>query len=260
MSKLCVYNNKLLSFGNSLVCVPNKFKPLEHTPAFWLDASRLSEIMLNENDRVIQWSDLSGNNKHALPAAGMPDALPILENLAGKNSLKFDKATYDRLEIPNFIPPSNTPFTIFTIFQAPAITGDRIIVWWGGGASNVTSCIWYLGVQKSNNSFYFIINNPGSSGPSIYSPVNSFVPNQRYILTLTRDLNNLITMYIDGVAIGSTTSNRGGSLSFKLGWRPTYTSDFPFHGNLFEVLYLNKYLDSDTLTLAHQALTEKWKE
>lgn len=91
------------------------------TNKLWLDANRLS---LTNNDPISSWTDVSGNNNHAIQATGGFQPLFKTAQLNGMPAVEFD-GTDDRLGLTNHLQDSG--ITIFFVYNGSKLATNYVL-------------------------------------------------------------------------------------------------------------------------------------
>lgn len=101
----------------------------ELSPALWLDASDLSTIT-QSGGAVSQWSDKSGNGRHATQTTGSAQPATGIATMNGRNVLSFSSVNTNTLNFSS-IPQAYLGFTLFyaanpDIASQPATYRDHV--------------------------------------------------------------------------------------------------------------------------------------
>lgn len=78
-----------------------RWSPARLAPDFWVDASRSSSLSLDGTDGVAQWSDLSGNGRHAAQNLAARRPKSGVAALAGLNGVRFTRVDQQFLTLGN---------------------------------------------------------------------------------------------------------------------------------------------------------------
>ena len=198
-------------------------------PALWLDAADASTITLN-GSTVSQWSDKSGNKRHAVQNNTSLQPTYSLASLNGKNTITFSAAETDQLLIAGF----NLDAAPFTIFEV----GDG-------------------GMRSGSSSFY----------PRFYFTPNAISYIDLHIASWPEDLTErIISWSFDGInqhivhrnaaSVGSATQ------AVTSGFLPDYYigrngSDYSDHSFAEYIIYTS-YLNQDSRQKVEGYLAHKW--
>ena len=90
----------LLASARQLGAAAQPFAP-DHIPGLvlWLDADDESSVMRDGSNRVSQWSDKSGDGKHAVMANATYQPTYVASAINGRGAIDFENAKY--LELPD---------------------------------------------------------------------------------------------------------------------------------------------------------------
>lgn len=156
--------------------------------ALWLDAEDAASITLN-GSTVSQWSDKSGNNRHATQATAANQPL-YLSNFNGKPALQFNGTSYT-LSAP--LPLSGNDISLIAVTQRTGIT-NSLFRWQSGPIYFVYP--YGLHSALSNDGGVSTANNPA----------NGFVNDTYGIASYHRQRGVSKTTFWNGVQQGSTSS------------------------------------------------------
>lgn len=130
------------AFGGTKLWTPSAI-----ATALWLDADSPSTITLN-GSTVSQWSDKSGNGRHATQATATNQPTYVSSAINAKPALSFD-GTNDFLNLTDgTVPTGNTNYSMFVVQRINVMADMMIFGRVGGAGGSGSAC--YLGVIGSN--------------------------------------------------------------------------------------------------------------
>ena len=158
----------------------NLWTPAQISTSLWLDASDSSTITLSGSN-ITQWSDKSGNARHATTTVRHPVVLSNATN--NLSAISFTSASATKLDTSNFSIAPNRQFCTFAVVSGSGLISSSNFprIWvakmngdaTGGGGSYQEG---YFGGGASNGSALFIAGassplSPVITGISITAPV-----------------------------------------------------------------------------------------
>jgi hypothetical protein len=147
--------------------------------SLWCDAADLSTITVVSGG-VSQWSDKSGNNRHATTAVRRPALSLNVQNAL--SAITFTASSATKLDTPAFSIAPNREFCSFAVVSgagliAPSNTFPRI--WTALGSGDSQSSIYsqgFFGCGSSNGTAMLIAGGSGVTQPQVTSlPTNQAV-------------------------------------------------------------------------------------
>jgi hypothetical protein len=119
----------------------------------WIDASNTASFTLDGDDRVAQWDDLSGNERHVTQIDSSSRPYYNTESLNGLDVVDFPDGESNYLDIPSIGITENDPRTIFTVFKIDTTDGP---------AAPWNSTIWSFNeVYDSDRLIFYVTANTG---------------------------------------------------------------------------------------------------
>jgi hypothetical protein len=226
----------------------------------WYDAADTSSI-IQSSGRVSQWSDKSGNGKHATQGTVVEQPLALDRYFNGKNTILFDKnidGTLEYLDIASIQLTQN--LTIFAVVQNSTQTA--------GGSIHRSYFVSQTNPYVTGNTGYgFGLKREGSNGvynqiPSNASNVaiqNSAVADQLLHIYTTVNDNNSVESFVDNSSIGTISSDRttGFNSAYRIGADATFASR-EYSGSICEIIVYNRALSSLERTQINSYLVNKW--
>ena len=192
-----------------------------------------------------QWDDSSGNDNHATQGTEANQA-----DVSG-GGLDFETVDADSYALGSTITiAENGRFTMAWVMQTESTSNATVIA---DGANEV--------VQFQNgNKFKFSGNNPSNLTSAIYKG-SRFDPDEKMLITFTRDGDGDLLLYKNGAVItphsglsSNLTNDRGFDLT-QIGAKAS--SLHLFDGIIYELLVFSKLLDADELSTLHTELLGK---
>jgi len=204
----------------------------------WLDAT---QITANDGDKVSQWSDLSGNNNHAVQ--GSVSLQPTFKDnvFNGKPAVRFAEETYNLLNTGNIALGERTYVVVMEAINP------------GRGS-------WHSVILQSAAPYYQIYGNTNGTtlrfylGSDIALPVNIH-RKALIVITTTQGQTNF---YIDGQNVLTSTagSNTVINSPFSIGgWA---IASYGLNGNIAELLMYSGVLTDVDRQSIENYLMSKW--
>jgi hypothetical protein len=219
------------------------------------DAADLSSISLSGSD-VTQWSDVSGNARHATQGTSTNRPKSGTRTINSINAIDFD-GTNDWL-FNNGIAASFTgedkPFTVF-VLQAKDATGSRTPWTIGSTASNIPY-FWNAGDD------FFIRDSAGNQTNLLIEGSDITTP----MFTTFRSSGLNFTGYLNKTLVNTGTAYNRGTISLNRGTIGAFPSDGGivgnfgrfFNGLIGELIYYNRQLTALEVGQVHDYLSAKW--
>ena len=252
----------------------------------WYDAADSASITL-DSGRVSQWSDKSGNARHATNTTSgstQPSYSTAARN--GLNVLRFASASVQRLAVPSstatfkFLHDGTQSFFIaVSTYGGSSDPGTLNTLFGTMAPSTANTGFWYAFEDRSgigNNAINYNVSNGGGvsnvAAANDSGVINSGLQNIITPQTVTvqeglldvgnATLTNRVTFRINGgssiawnAATGSlSTANATGNLT--LGATPTNTQ--PMDGDICELLFFNQQPTAAARDLIRRYLGAKW--
>jgi hypothetical protein len=243
----------------ALVAPPVPVPPVPFAPTdisglqVWLDADDPSTfITVNgvDGERVTDWLDKSGNDRHATQA--LYDNAPDLSG----NGLKFSSAVGQALLLPNF---TTVPYTIFIVmnYATTGSTGIALFINRSGSAA-----IWRnlfgdspnpiyqsIGVDYGGSAFRYMAASPGVNDTA------------RHVQTFSLPNSSVGQFWVDGVLGDSSagfTQTTGTASAITLGAYNQDPTNAALDGTIHEVLWYNSVLTTEQREDVEAYLLSKW--
>ena len=255
---------------------PNIYNPYTTLPvsgaALWLDGADSSTLFTDagvtpvnkSGDLVYQWSDKSGNNRHATQATSgnRPTWTPPASGQNGLGVITFD-GSVNYMESTAIKPANN--LTIEALFYPSSVSGQ----WRKVLALPHSSTSWsapYYAYQLGLNSGYFHVGFSVSSDYTIggLNSTSSASANTWYHVIGTFE-NGVIKLYLNG-SLNATLDRSGYSTSilYGTGSKVTFGLDASYfqseqlQGKLAHAAIYGKTLSSTEVTAAYNFVKSKW--
>lgn len=218
------------------------------TTALWLDAADSAMVSVSGSD-VLQWSDKSGNSRHATSASGTRPT-QLLANKNGLNALDFN-GTNQFFSLVSF--PITENFSYFIVFERFAAAGHTF------------SCSTPVNVGFPYAPYWFTDNirysgMTGNSGgiSSVHSTASSSTGD--FLWSYTRNNLNKCQLWQYGVSVGGevNTAALAGSISFSLIGRRGSTSTTYTRGKIYEIIAASQELVTADRQRIEGYLAHKW--
>ncbi|MCB0802888.1 MAG: T9SS type A sorting domain-containing protein [Flavobacteriales bacterium] len=205
----------------------------------WLDANSLN---LNNNDPVSSWTDLSGNNNHAVQATSSKKPVFLTNEINGHPSISFDGSN-DVLNISSHI--TSSAISIYTIYTSSSTNTEGVLTIQKHALMRGNNILYSLSespgykhtISKSNGSYSIVQFNTDASASGSQMQLSS----GNTIIAQTR--NSLLNR--GASAIGARITN-GGSEGLYLS------------GKISEVIIFNTQLNSAEVKIINSALESKY--
>lgn len=212
--------------------------------AQWHDAADRDSVTLTSGF-VSQWSDKSGNGRHATQtvANNRPSVTTAGQN--GLDIVAFDGAN-DGLE---FTGVSRSDETWFFVARNTGNAERRLVSDASSGYG-----IWYTGISPVNITTAFASFAIGTGriafAYSAQSPANGPL-----IVCVSRSSNNYVEMRVDGVSVGTVTSNTARTMD-RFGYFSPSVSQL--NGFIAEIACYNRALSASEIQTVERYLSQKW--
>jgi len=204
----------------------------------WLDAT---QITANHGDKVSQWSDLSGNNNHAIQGSG--SLQPTFKNTAfnGKPAVRFGEVAYNLLNTGNIALGERTYVVVMEAINP------------GRGS-------WHSVILQSAAPYYQIYGNTNGTRLNFYldNALSLLVNIHRKALIGITTTQGQTKFYIDGENVLTSTagSNTVINSPFSIGgWA---ISSYGLNGNIAELLMYSGVLTDVDRQSIENYLMSKW--
>lgn len=217
--------------------------------SLWLDAARITG--LNDDDKVAQWNDLSGNGNNATQATEAAKPTYKVNILNSRPVVRCD-GTDDWMTLSG-ITIANA-FTVFWVAKTAALAEARLLYNSGGTASLNRD---KLGTVSSK--MFIRIVDDGSSDNT-----QSFLSDNTYgIITYKRDSSNKIDYALNGAAFTRLFSDaaQSGNHIFKELFtdnRAQFGDTRVWNGDIAELIVYQKALTVAERTKVEKYLSRKW--
>jgi hypothetical protein len=117
------HHQGIIEVGNEVVVwAGGLWTPAEMETALWLDAADSSTIILDENDKVEQWSDKSGNHRHA--TQDVANKKPIISTLNNTAAIDFNGSAIQLFVNRGFI---TNAVTAIVVYGGESSHGQRLL-------------------------------------------------------------------------------------------------------------------------------------
>ena len=255
---------------------PNIYNPYTTLPvsgaALWLDGADSSTLFTDagvtpvnkSGDLVYQWSDKSGNNRHATQATSgnRPTWTPPASGQNGLGVITFD-GSVNYMESTAIKPANN--LTIEALFYPSSVSGQwrKVLVL---PHSSTSWSAPYYAYQLGLNSGYFHVGFSVSSDYTIggLNSTSSASANTWYHVIGTFE-NGVIKLYLNG-SLNATLDRSGYSTSilYGTGSKVTFGLDASYfqseqlQGKLAHAAIYGKTLSSTEVTAAYNFVKSKW--
>lgn len=199
---------------------------------------------------VTQWTDQSGNNRHAMAAVGNPQ---LVDNeLCGGPVIRFNGNA-------GMLTPAFQTFEAKrgTIFLVTKVTGGGGTLGFGTTISTYTGSgvQWQTGVYTANATYSWY-DGVGSSGASI----SASPPNEWGILTYQRTSNTLLKFYKSGALAANVTvaNNQASVNTLKIGFNDYAPQSEFLYGDIAELIVYNRSLSDEEVYNVNVYLANKY--
>jgi len=248
LPKITIYQTAKRDGGRAIAL----WTPAQITTDVWLDASSIDNFDLASPNKISQWYDLSGNNRHAQQFTD--SSRPIYDST--NKCVTFD-GTNDGLVVSNYYVSNRTldsKVSFFLVIQTPIDSTYRTVFSSDGNVGGYqrgiglfnSNTIYMAGGADSNN----IQNTSNPTGYFILGAIYNYGSN--YFL----DLNGTLT------ARGSSETNATVTtsvLSIGFGYPVTTTGDSQnFQGNISEFVATTGNISLQTRQKIEGYLAHKW--
>lgn len=205
--------------------------------ALWLDGSDSSSITYSTGISVSQWSDKSGNNRHATQGVGASQ--PTYSG----GAVIFDGVN-DSLFTSNFVNTSGS-FTYFIVYSHPTTSASRVVFSNGADVNGFAFRLINSNQRVNNN-----------NGVAAMLDSNA-TPNQYEIVSVVRDTTPSATMYVNGSSVSltlSTSSFANPTFGLTIGSRQ---ADQFAAASIKEIIMYNRNLSFSEISQVHTYLNQK---
>lgn len=224
----------------------------------WLNAA-LSPISVENTNRVLQWNDLSGNNRHAYSAIGSVDR-PTYAAAAVNNrpALLFD-GTANYMYISGWALPTSSSYLVVAVRQTQTSGGSILrpfVI--GYGASNTGPYVTALRADAANADAFYGSWVGGSV--NVGTTAGSLPLNTPAVCTGTIVTGGAINVWAGGGNQGSATPTGGNSApdsNTSIGGQPASGVRF-FKGYIAEVAVWNRILSTTERRVVEWYASKFW--
>ena len=246
---------------------PNIYNPYTTLPvsgaALWLDGADSSTLFTDagvtpvnkSGDLVYQWSDKSGNNRHATQATSgnRPTWVPPASGQNGFGVVGFNGAT-------TFLSIADTAGLQFG-------TGD-FTLFFAGVNSNVSRGSAYANTFISkgytNIEFYqyqgLIQGYIGGTSNSPKTGSGTVSNNSSYVAHMIRSSGStyVAANNVSGTPVTNTANANGSGTNINIGSRSPFNTTLTYLGSMYEILAFNRALSPTEITSVQSYLKAKW--
>ena len=256
-----------------------RFNPTEIPGlAAWYDAADSASITL-DSGRVSQWSDKSGNARHATnTSSGSTQPNYTTAGRNGLNVLTFAAASVQRLTVAgtgtfNFLHNGTDSYFVAVTKYGATSNPDAIYMLFGnsGGASANTGIIYAFddrsSASRSNASNVFVARGVlgQSTASSLINDVitpNTFCVQEHLLATANATASQRLLVSINGGSYQGnntlTNAPSSGNATFALQRGAAGDSTAPLQGDICELLFFNQQPTAAARDLIRRYLGSKW--
>lgn len=258
------HRNPMSRLGGFL---PPQIEPYDRTAArfnpvelglgveLWLDSSDKSTVILDGSDRVSEWRDKSGKNKHhSQSTSGRRPYYDVVQNkLMGIRFVTADSTSLDYDSTNNDLPFLNPPYTIVAVNRQRGVNGFVYGIYTLTGND-------YDALYKSNSTYIFD-NNSGFArilGPA-YTLNSMGVFSFRTPSLFTRNIRQNADQVDQTVTSTLNALNIQTKSSIGAFWRSANPTGATFmEGDMFELMVFNNYLEDNMIEYIENKMSQKW--
>ena len=203
-------------------------------------------LIINDDDKVSQWNDLSGNNNHATSEDSYYDPVMDVNQLNNKPSVRFDGEQFMNLP-DNTIVSGNNEFSMFAVVRTTTISEERGFLSAGSPDAYYadpyipSNSVSAFGVHKNANLAHWWWGSDLREGAmEVNTPI---------LMTTIYNSSTGSKLYNLGALLGSSTrtDHNTNSINNKLGTQISYYSnsnggdyiDRQWKGDVAEIAYFN---------------------
>lgn len=233
--------------------------PASIATSLWLDASDSSTIILNSN-AVSQWSDKSGNSRHAFQSTAANRPTVQLNSLNSLPGILFDGVN-DFLAFAS--PIVGATHSLFILFKMTQESAFGVI--FGQWAANQTGRYMWVTNQSSagvvSSGTLNVFNSTATSGAGSFGFATgvSVLGNAVIIGSVSQTGSEQWKLIKDGTEWDSATiTSVYQGVNSSLGSINASATAEPYDGLIYEVISLSSYADTDTRQRIEGYLAHKW--
>ncbi len=215
--------------------------------ALWLDASDTSTITQVAGS-VSQWSDKSGNGRHATQGAGSRQPLTGSATMNARNVIAFDGSD-DRMSLPSSlysVPSGNN--TILVVAQSTVSSDGATARRLFSGKVSSTTNYGLIPLPQTSN---FSIRNGGQLNFSYTKDTNA------HIWGMRRN-GSALSSYLDGAASSNSSASNITLTELTIAQDTGGTSGQAFGGYIAEILLYTRALSDDEMNQIGAYFVGKW--
>ncbi len=233
----------VLLFSMVMISV-QAFEPSDITGLqLWFDADDSSSVTLEANDKVSQWADLSGNDRHAVEASSGAQPVYVTEALQGRPVIRFAgsqslQSSYNQLGV------SQTAHSVFAVSHPEQATGYLLNT---HGSVSARSSQSFSILYFSNGNLSIPIGGSYTETPYDAEPQLISAVWDRTAATAVKLLNGTV---ID-TGIGSSTSSN----PLNIGKRDGGAN---YSGDIAEIIVYDTSLSEEDRQTVEGYLAHKW--
>ena len=219
----------------------------------WLDAADTSSITKSSSNKVSQWNDKSGNNRH-VTQSGADSIKPTLSS----DSIAFNGSQYLFNNTPFMY--NNGSIEIYIVASGNT-QNDKRLINEGSSASNNPLYGFNITNQSPQNRLAVYFRNDGNTAMrSQAAIVNDVAMDGSYKILNWKDTGSSIIASVNGGATGSLSYSRSGTMStnrFCVGGILRSSFSYGFSGNIKELIISSPMSNADSQKV-ESYLARKW--